>query len=189
MPRVALLVSKPTKLLRLFFCTETSRHVNYSVIVYQTNTGHRVVSLYNESYPMCRTNLHWNVEVAMLSTLCINFQVFAYFICNIRRWSCTFDICLANIFLKSLTDMFCLLPSFLTSTLSFPHGPLSGHFLHLKHFETSALLCVVNGILLHIGRNFWHFLVLQAQISNFHYSLKNLSPVWNYFRWRILCFH
>jgi len=45
-------------------------------------------------------------------------------------------------------------------------------FLHLKHFEASALLCVVKGILLDIGLNLWHSLVLQSQISDFPYSLK-----------------
>ena len=60
----------------------------------------------------------------------------------------------------------------LTSNLPVPHGPLSGHFLHLKHFEASALLCVVKGILLDIGLNLPHSLVLQREISNFPYSLK-----------------
>ena len=73
--------------------------------------------------------------------------------CNLRRWSCTFDIVLANIFLKSLTN---ILFAFL--------------FLHLKHFETSALRCVVKGILLDIGLNLKYSLVLQT--SNFPYSLK-----------------
>ena len=68
--------------------------------------------------------------------------------------------------------VFCLLPSFFTSTLSVPHRSLSDHFLHLKHFEASALLCVVKGILLEIGRTLRHSLVLQWQISNFPYSLK-----------------
>jgi len=76
-------------------------------------------------------------------------------LCNLRRWSCTFDICLANIFLKSLTNIF--------------FTPLS---LRLKNFEASALLCVVKGILLEIGLNLWQSLVLQSQISNFPYSLK-----------------
>ena len=41
-----------------------------------------------------------------------------------------------------------------------------------KHFEASALLCVVKGTLLDIGRNLWHSLALQWQISNFPYSPK-----------------
>jgi len=93
-------------------------------------------------------------------------------LCNLRWWSCTFDICLANIFLKSLTNTFCLFPCFFTSTVSVPHGPLSGHFLHLKHFEAPASLCVVNGTLLDIGRYLWYSLVLQSQISNFPHLLK-----------------
>jgi len=43
-------------------------------------------------------------------------------------------------------------------------------FLHLKHSETSALLCVVKGILLDIGLDLRHSLVLQ--IINFPYSRK-----------------
>ena len=42
-------------------------------------------------------------------------------LCNLRRWSCTFDICLANQYIL--------------------FSPL---FLHLKHFEASALLCAVH---------------------------------------------
>jgi len=125
--------------------------------------------------PMCRKYLHSNVEVVMLSTMCTNFQVFAHLLCNLPRWSCTSDICLANIFLKSLTNIFCLLPFFFISTVSVPHGPLSGHFLHLKHFQasaSSASLCVVNGTLLDIGLSLWQSLVLQSQISNFPCSLK-----------------
>jgi len=48
------------------------------ITVYQTNTGHRVVSLYNESN--AQNKLHSNVEVVMLLTLCTNFQVFAHFV-------------------------------------------------------------------------------------------------------------
>ena len=140
------------------------------IIAYQTNTGHRAVSFYNES----------NAQ---------NKFTFKCRSCHAFKWSCTFEICLLNIFLKSLTNTFCLLPSFFASTVSIAHRPLSGHFLHLKHFEAPASLCVVNGMLLEIGRNLWHSLLLQSQISNFPYSLKNLSPVWNYFRWIILCFH
>jgi len=99
------------------------------------------------------------------------FKFLRTLLCNLRRWSCTFDICLANIFLKTLTIVFCLLPSFFASTVSVPRGPLSGHFLHLKPFEASASLCVVNGILLDIGLHLWHSLVFQSQISNFPYSL------------------
>ena len=44
-------------------------------------------------------------------------------------------------------------------------------FLHLKHFEASALLCVVKGRL-DVGRNLLHSLVLQPQTSNFPCSQK-----------------
>jgi len=111
----------------------------------------------------------------MLLTLCTNFQVFEHFALQSSPMKLYFwDICLANIFLKSLTSILCLLPSLFTSTLSVPRGPLSGHFLHLKHFEASALLCGVEGMLLDIGRNLRHSLVLQWQISNFPYSLKKI---------------
>jgi len=118
---------------------------------------------------MGRTNLLSNVEVVMLLTLCTNFLLFAHFFCNLCRWSCTFDICLANI---EITHQYIVF------------DPL---FLHMKHFETSTLLCVEKGILLDIGLNLKYSPVLQ--ISNFPYSLKNLSSVWNYFRWRILYFN
>ena len=87
------------------------------------------------------------------------------FHCNLHRWSCTFDICLANTFLKLLTNIFLFVAL----------------FLHLKHFETSALLCVVKRRLLDIGFNLRYSLVLLSQTSNFHYSLKNQSPVWTIF--------
>jgi len=45
-------------------------------------------------------------------------------------------------------------------------------FLHLKHFETSDLLCVVKRILLGIGLNLRYSLGLLSQTSNFPYSLK-----------------
>jgi len=45
-------------------------------------------------------------------------------------------------------------------------------FLHLKHFEASALLCIVKDILLSIGSSLRHSLVLQSHISNFPYSIK-----------------
>jgi len=44
--KVALLVSKPTKWLRLFF---VPKHLVMLIIVYQANTWHRAASLYNES--------------------------------------------------------------------------------------------------------------------------------------------
>ena len=47
-------------------------------------------------------------------------------------------------------------------------------FLHLKHFETSALLCVVKRILLDIRLNLRYSLILLSQTSNFPYSLKKI---------------
>ena len=63
---------------------------------------------------------------------------------------------------------------FVLQTFSWNHSPiyLFAPLFCLKHFEASALLCVVKGILLDIGLNLWHSLVLQAQISNFPHSLK-----------------
>ena len=51
----------------------------------------------------------------------------------------------------------------------------TGHFLHLKHFETSALLCVVKGILLYIGLNLRYSPVLR--ISNFSLTKQAVSCV------------
>ena len=42
---------------------------------------------------------------------------------------------------------------------------------------------------LDMGLNLRYSLVLLTQTSNFPYSLKNMSPEWKYFRWRILHFH
>jgi len=98
--------------------------------------------------PIRRTNLHSNVEDVTLSTL----RTLLY---NLRWWSCAFDICLANIFLKSFTNVFCLILSFFTWNIS-------------KHL----LFFVVKGILVDIGCNLWHSLVLQSQIRNFPYTLK-----------------
>jgi len=66
--------------------------------------------------------------------------------------------------------------------LSCKHFPKVTHqyilfalFLHLKHFETSALLCVVKGILLDIGLDLRYSPVLQ--ISNFSLTKKVVSCV------------
>ena len=45
-------------------------------------------------------------------------------------------------------------------------------FLHLKHFERSALLCVIKRIVLGIGLNLRYSLGLLSQTNNFPYSLK-----------------
>jgi len=70
---------------------------------------------------------------------------------------------------------------FVLQTFSWNHSRIyffAHLFLHLKHFETSALLCVVKRILLDIGLNLRYSLVLLSQISNFPYSLnKSVSCV------------
>jgi len=100
------------------------------------------------------TNSHSNVEVVMLLTLCANFQVFAHFALQ----SSPMKLCLWYLSCKHF-------PEITHQYILF--RPL---FLHLKHFETSASLCVVKRILLDIGLNLRCSLVLQ--ISNFPYSLK-----------------
>ena len=120
---------------------------------------------------MRRTNLHSNVEVIVLLTLFTNFQVFAHFALQSSPMKLYFWYLSCKHF-PEITHQYIL---------------FAPPFLHLKHFETSASLCVVKGILLDIGLNLKYSLVLQN--SNFPYSLKNLFPVWNYFRWRILHFH
>ena len=95
----------------------------------------------------------------MLLTLCTNFQDFAHFALQSSPMKLYFWY------------------------LSYKHFPVITHqyilfaplFLHLKHFETFALLCAVKGILLDIGLNLRYSLILQ--ISNFPYLRKNLSPV------------
>jgi len=120
---------------------------------------------------MCKTNLHSNVEVVTILTLCTNFQVFALFALQSSPMKLYFWYLSCTHF-PEITHQYILF------------DPL---FHHLKHFETSAILCVIKRILLVIGRNLRYSPVLQ--ISHFPDSLKNLSPVWNYFRWRILHFH
>jgi len=95
--------------------------------------------------PMRRTNSHSNVEVVMLLTLCTNFQVFAHFASQSSPMKLYFWYLSCKHFPEIIQQyilfIFCSLPSFFTSTLSVPHGPLSGHFLYFKHFE--ALHCFV----------------------------------------------
>ena len=148
----------------VILCTETSRHINYSVSN-QHWTSSR--SLYNECNAQnkftfkCWSCHAFNV-VHQLSSFCaLCFAIFAdevvllIFVLQTFSWnhSPIYFVCSP---LSSLQP-------FLSST---------GHFLNLKHFEASASLCVVNGILLDIARNLRHSLVLQSQISNFPYSLE-----------------
>ena len=94
----------------------------------------------------------------MLSKLCTNFQVFAYFALQSSPMKLYFWYLSCKHF-PEITHQYVLF------------APL---FLHLKHFETetSALLCVVKEILLDIGLNLRYSLVLLSQTSNFPYSLK-----------------
>jgi len=122
---------------------------------------------------MRRTNLDSNVEVVMLLTLCTNFQVFAHF---------------------ALQSLLMKLYFWYFSCKHFPEisyqcslfAPL---FLHLKHFEAFALLCVAKGILLDIGLNLRHFLALQSQSSNFLYSVKKSVACVKLFSLKSLHFH
>jgi len=98
--------------------------------------------------PMCRKNLHSNVKVFMLLTLCTNFLVFAHFVLQ----SPPMKLCYWYLSCKHF-------PEITHQYILF--APL---FLRLKHFDTSALLCVVKGILLDIGLNLRYSPVLQ--ISN-----------------------
>jgi len=103
-----------------------------------------------------RLNLHSNVEVVALLTLCTNFQVFAHFALQSSPIKLYFWYLSCKHF-PEITHQYILF------------APL---FLHLKHFETSSLLCVVKRILLDIGFTLRYSLVLLSQTSNFPYSLK-----------------
>jgi len=118
------------------------------IIVYQTNTGHPAVSLYNEFNAQNKFTFKcWS---------CPAFNV-------VHQLSCFCALCFA-IFADEV-----VLLIFILQTFSWNHSPIyfvcsslsslllflscTGHFPHLKYFEASASLCVVNGILLDIGRN------------------------------------
>jgi len=100
---------------------------------------------------MRRTNLHSNVEVVMLLTLWMNFLVFAHFVLQ----SSPMKLYLWYLSCKHFPEI--THQYILFATLS----------LHLKHFETSALLCVVKLILLDIGLKLRYSLEPVLQISNF----------------------
>jgi len=53
------------------------KHLVMLIIMYQTNTEHPAVTF--TMNPTRRTNLHSNVVVFMLLTLCTNLQVFVHF--------------------------------------------------------------------------------------------------------------
>jgi len=109
--------------------------------------------------PMRRTNIHSNVEVVMLLTLCTNFLVFAHFVLQSSPMKLSFWYLSCKHF-PEITHQYILFALL---------------FLCLKHFETSALLCVVKGILLDIGLTLRYSPVLQ--ISNFSLTKKAVSCV------------
>ena len=113
---------------------------------------------------MRRTILHSNVEVVMILTLCSNFQVFAHFALQSSLMKLYFLIFVLQTF------------SWNHSSIYFVCSPLSS----LETYWSICVTCVVKGMLLDIELSLWHALVLQPQISNFPYSLKNLYSVWNY---------
>jgi len=84
-----------------------------------------------------RTNLLASVEAVTLLTVCTNFQAFATFALQ----SSPMKLHFWYLFCKHF-------PEITHQNILF--APL---FLHLKHFEASALLCVVKGMLLDIGLN------------------------------------
>jgi len=135
----------------LIFWTETSRHVNYSVS--------------NQHWTLSSKPLQWiqraeqiyiqMFEVVMLLTLCTNFLVFAHFVLQSSPMKLYFWYFSWKHF-PEITHQYILF------------APL---FLHLKHFETSALLRVVKRILLDIGLNLRYSPVLQ--VSNFPLNKKS----------------
>jgi len=90
----------------------------------------------------------------MLLTLCTNFLVFAHFVLQSSSMKLYFWYLSCKHF-PEITHQYILFALL---------------FLHLKHFEISALLCVVRRILLDIGLNLKYSPVLQ--ISNFQLSKK-----------------
>ena len=152
------------------FCTEASCHVNYNYSVSNQHWTSRS-NLYNESNAQNKVTLKcWSCHafnvVHQLSSFCVLcFAIFA-------------DGVVLLIFVLQLF-------SWNHSPIYFVWSPLSS----LETFWSIRVTCVAKDILLDIGLNLGHALVLQSQISNFPCSLKNLSSVWNYFRWRILHFH
>jgi len=135
----------------VIFCTETSRHANYSV-----SNQHWTSSSKPLQWIQCAEQIYIQMfKVVMLSTLRTNFLIFAHFALQSSPMKLYFWY------------------------LSCKHFPEISHqyvlftplFLHLKHFETSALLCVVKRILLDIGLNLRCSPVLQ--ISNFPLTKKS----------------
>jgi len=103
------------------------KHLVMFLAVYQTTTGDRASNHYNKSNT--QKNLLSNVEVVTLLKFCTNFQVFAHFALQSSPTK-LYILYLSCKHFPEITQQYLLF------------APL---FLHLKHFEASALLCVVNG--------------------------------------------
>ena len=128
------------------------------IIMYQTNTSHPAVTFTMNR--MRRTILHSNAEVFMLLTLCTNFQVFAHFALQFSPMKLCFWYLSCKPFSEITHQYIFCWPLFC-----------------LKHFEASASLCVVKGILLDIGLSFPYSLKKSVSCVNL-FSVKNftLSP-------------
>ena len=137
--------------------------------MYQTNTGHRAASLYTESNAQNKVTIKcWSCHVFNIAHQLSSFCALVFAIFSDED---LLTILVLQIFSRNHSPTYLVCYCSPLSSLQ-PILSRTGHFLHLKHFEASASLCVVNGILLDIGRDLWHSLVLQSQISNFPHSLK-----------------
>ena len=122
------------------------------IVVYQTNTGHRASSLCNEY------NMH-------------NKFTFKYWCChafNVLHQLPSF----CALFFAIFADEVVLL-IFVLQTFSWNHSPI--YYVCPHPFFTCNISKYLRYFVLwkvDIGRNLWHSLVLQSQISNFPYSLK-----------------
>ena len=107
-PWVALLASKPSEWLRLFF---VPKHFVILIIVHQTNTGHQAVSIYNESNAQNKFTFKcWSCHafdvVHQLSSFCaLCFAIFADEVVHL--------IFVLQTFYWNLSPI-CLFPSFFT---------------------------------------------------------------------------
>ena len=131
-----------------FLYTETSRCVNYNVSNQHWTSSSNLYNEYNaqNKFAFKCWSFHASNVVHQLPSFCA--------------------LCFA-IFSDEV-----MLLIFVLQTFSWKHSPIyffAPLFLRLKHFEASALLRVVKGVLLDIGLNLWHSLVFQSQISNFPY--------------------
>ena len=121
------------------------------ITVYQTNTGHRAVSLYNESNAQNK----------------FTFKCWSYHAFNVVQQLPSFCALCFAIFADEVVLLIVVLQTF-----SWNHSAIYFVCSPLSSLETSALLCVVKRILLDIGLNLRYSLVLLSQTSNFRCSLK-----------------